>query len=525
MNGKRLWKMRGMLVLGAVLTALILIFPQVGFLEWFTLIPLIWAAIRICENDGTTLRSAWVSGFLTAFFFYFVLFHWLVHLYPMDFVGMSNAASVAVIAAGWIGVPVLDAIVGGFLFLLFRLIHKSGIFARVPLLRPFTFAALWVVFEWCITQTWAGVPWGRLALGQIEMRPLLWLSSVLGSYAVTFLIVAVNALFAEIATSARRTVVCGVLAAALFVGNLGCGLIWFHHPSKSEPTVRAAVLQGNIGSHEKWDGNSLERTKEIYGELTRAAAAEGAELIVWPETALPYAINRSYSLPVWLSDLAVECHATLIVGALYDDDDGKEYNSLYLIGPDGRFSEARYDKRHLVPFGEFVPMRQLIVSVIPPLGEVSALDDDLAAGTTSALLPTEWGKVGSLICFDSIYETLAIGSVRDGADLMVISSNDSWFYDSAAVYQHKAQAQLRAIETGRWYLRAANTGISTVITPRGETRGEIPPLTAGYTVETVALSSSRTVYSRLGNLFVWLCMAFAFALAPVGYWLKRKRKK
>ena len=523
MGRRKLWKMRAFMALGAVLTALTLIFPQVGFLEWFTLIPLAVAAIRLCEDKAFSLRAAWVSGFLTAFCFYFVLFHWLVDLYPMDFIGMDNAASVVVIAAGWIGVPALDAVVGGTLFLLFCLLQKSGLFNRAPLLRPFVFAALWVVFEWCITQTWAGVPWGRLALGQIEMRPLLWLSSVAGSYAVTFLLVAVNCLFAEIVISNKRTVVCGVLAAALFIGNLGGGLIWFHRP-EAQGTVRAAVLQGNIGSHEKWDGASADRTIQTYEELTRAAAADGAELIVWPETALPYVLNYTPSLREWLSDLAAECHATLVVGALYDDADGNEYNSLYLIGPDGSFSGARYDKRHLVPFGEYVPMRQVIVTLIPPLGKVSALDDDLSAGRSAALLPTGWGEIGGLVCFDSIYETLAVDSVRAGADILVISSNDSWFYDSAAVRQHKAQAQLRAVETGRWILRAANTGISAVITPRGETKGEIPALTAGYTVENVSFSTARTVYSRVGNLFVWLCMAFFAGSLAAGYLPKRKKE-
>lgn len=520
---KRTWKLRGMLALGAVATALMLVFPQIGFLEWFTMIPLVWAAIRLCEDDRTSLGSAFRSGFLTAFCFYFVLYHWLVNLYPLDFIGMNNAASIAVIAAGWLGLPVLNGIAGGFAFLLFCAMHRSGIFKRIPLLRPFAFAALWTVFEWSTTQTWMGVPWGRLALGQIEMKPMLGVASLFGSYAVTFLIVAVNALIAEIAVSPKKTVVCGVVAAALFVGNLGFGLVWYNREPRAEQTVTAAVLQGNISSYEKWGNDSLNRTKTVYGDMTRAAAADGAELIVWPETAVPYVLNQSSALRNWVADLAEECDVTILVGALYHDAAGREYNVLYEILPNGSISETVYAKRHLVPFGEYVPMRQLFVTLIPPLAELSALDDDLSAGTSSALFETEWGEIGSLICFDSIYETLTTGSVRDGADLMVISSNDSWFYDSAAVYQHEVQARLRAIESGRWFLRAANTGISSVITPRGDAKGTVAPLAEGYLVETVGLTSSRTLYSRIGNLFVYLCMAFAFALVPIGYFRKRKQ--
>lgn len=521
---KKMWKLRGMLALGAIATALTLIFPQLGFLEWFSMIPMIWAAIRICEEDRTKLRTAYRSGFLTGFCFYFVLYHWLIHLYPMDFIGMSPAASVAVIAAGWLGLPILNAIMCGFVFLLFRLMHKSGIFGYVPLLRPFSFAALWVAFEWCTTQTWMGVPWGRLALGQIEMKPMLGIATLFGSYGVTFLIVAVNALIAELARSPRQTVVCGILAAVLFVGNLGIGRIWYGKEPNAKNTVKAAVLQGNIGSHEKWGNDSLDHTKTVYGDMTRVAAAEGAELVVWPETAIPYSLNQRSSLRNWASDLAQECRVTILVGALYTDAGGKEYNVLYEVLPNGVISETVYAKRHLVPFGEYVPLREVFMTLIPPLAELSALDDDLSAGRSSALFETEWGKVGSLICFDSIYENLTLESVRDGANLMVISSNDSWFYDSAAVYQHQAQAQLRAIESGRWFLRAANTGISSVITPRGNTVETVAPLTEGYIVETVGLTSSRTLYSYIGNLFVYLCIAFSLAIIPVGYVVKRKKR-
>ena len=520
---KRQWKLYGTLLLGAIGLALTLIFPQIGFLEWFAMIPLIWAAIGICADAHTRLRTAFLSGFLTFFCFFFILYHWLIHLYPMDFVGMTPAASIAVIAAGWLGLPILNGIVGGFGFLLFCLIHRSGMFGRIPLFRPFAFAAIWTVCEWCSAQTWAGVPWGRLPLGQIEMKPMLGVASLFGSYAVTFLIVAVNALIAEIVHSPRQTVVCGIVAASLFVGNLGFGLIWYNREPEAESTVQVAVLQGNIGSHEKWGSDSLNATKAVYGDMTRTAAKEGAKLIVWPETAFPYVLNNSGKLVSWVCDLAQDCQVTILVGALYDDEEDKEYNVLYEVTPDGEISDTLYAKRHLVPFGEYVPLRQLIMTLIPPLAELSALDDDLSAGTSSALFETEWGKVGSLICFDSIYEDLTIESVRDGANLMVISSNDSWFYDSAAVYQHQAQAQLRAIESGRWFLRAANTGISSIITPRGDTVETVAPLTEGYIVETVGLTSSRTLYSYIGNLFVYLCMAFAAALAPIGYFWKKKR--
>ena len=509
---------------GAVLTALTLVFPQIGFLEWISMIPMIVGAFLLCGNEEVSLRRSYLLGFLTVFCYYFVLYHWFVYLYPLDFVGMDNASSLAVIAAGWLGLTLLQALPGGLIFLLFRLMHKTGIFDRLPLLKPFVFASLWVIFEWSSTLSWAGVPWGRLCLGQIKLLPMLQISSALGSYAVSFLLLAVNGLAAYAILYRSREALCGGLAAGLLVGNLAFGLIAMNLGSGQGETVTAAVIQGNINSHEKWDSDSTEHMQQVYADMTREAAWDGAKLVVWPETTLPYVLNTSGYLRSFVSELAQECGVTLILGALYADEGG-EYNSLYLVTPDGSISEERYDKRHLVPFGEYVPMRKVIMTLIPPLANLSALGDDLTPGTDSGLFTTEWGKVGSLICFDSIYEMLGLDSVRDGAGLMVISSNDSWFYDSAAVYQHQAQAQLRAIEEGRYLLRAANTGISTVLSPDGRILRWIDPLVDGYAVCEVEFRTEKTLYTRIGNLLVYLCILFCTAAPAAGEFLRRKKRR
>ena len=336
---------------GAILTALTLVFPQVGFLEWATMVPMIAGAFLLCGREGVRLRKCYLYGFFTVFCYYFVLYHWFVRLYPLDFVGLDNASSLAVIVAGWLGLSLLQAIPGGLIFLFFRLIHRTGVFDRAPMFRPFVFAALWVIFEWTSTLSWAGVPWGRLCLGQIELLPMVQLSSAFGSYAVSFLLLAVNGLVAFALLYPRREVLCGGLAVGLVIGNLVFGAIAMSLPAEEGETVTAAVIQGNINSHEKWDGNSEDRMQQVYADLTRQAAAEGAELVVWPETALPYVLNTSRSLQNFVSGLAQECGVTLIVGALYADDSG-EYNSLYLVHPDGSIAEQHYDKRHLVPCGE-----------------------------------------------------------------------------------------------------------------------------------------------------------------------------
>ena len=267
------------------------------------------------------------------------------------------------------------------------------------------------------------------------------------------------------------------------------------------------MLQPNIGSQEKWSKSEL-LTMERCEEFTRKASEEGAELVILPETVFPLELRDDDYLIEFFTCLATEHKVYLVVGAFYTDGAGDEYNGLYLFTPDGELSETVYGKRHLVPFGEYVPMRDFVSAVFPPLSDISMLSGDLTAGKDAALFEIEWGSVGSLICFDSIYEGLTLDSVRDGAELMVISSNDSWFFDSAAVYQHQAQAQLRAIESGRYILRSANTGISTIISPKGELLAWIDPLVDGYAVSDVATISQNTLYTVVGNLFVYLLLHF-----------------
>lgn len=511
------------LLLGAALTAITLILPEIGLFEWVTLLPLLIGLWRLCEREDFLLRHAYFYGFLTTYVFYFFIYHWFINLYPLDFVGLSRPAAAVVVAAGWLGLPILQAVVGGLVFFLYRLFSKTSLSVRYPLLRPFVFAALWVMWEWMGTLTFAGVPWGRLALGQIKMLPMVQSASLLGSYFVTFLIVAVNALLAYMILYRRKMLVCGILAGSLFFSNLLFGSVRMLLPKAEKQTVRVAVLQGNIDSHEKWGYLSDQKTKEIYGEMTRQAAREGAELVVWPESAFPSDLSYNCWQKRFVRELAMECNVTIMVGAFYYDD-GNNYNALFLVEPDGTFREEFYAKRRLVPFGEYVPMRDFFSFLIPPLAEISALDDDLAAGEGSALYDTEFGKIGSLICFDSIYEILTLQSVRDGAEMIVLATNDSWFYDSAGVYQHQAQAQLRAIEVGRSVARSANTGISSIITPEGRILGWIEPLTEGYAIADITVEQGTTLYTVLGNLFVYLCITFGVGILPLDLILRRKKR-
>lgn len=509
------------MVIGGALTGLTLVLPQIGFLQWLTMIPMMIGIYRLGEDASLSARRMYGYGFLTVFAYYLVIYHWFFNLYPLDFAGLSNASSIGVVLAGWIGLSLLQAILGGLVFLLYRLLGKTGIYGRHPFIRPFVFAALWTLFEWSSTVGWTGVPWGRLCLGQIECLPILQSASLLGSYFVSFMILLVNGLLAYAVLYRARATLCGTLAIASVGSMWAFGAVRLALPEK-EDAIQIAVIQGNIDSHEKWDSSTGEKTKEIHARLTRAAAQEGAEIIVWSETAIPYSLNQNQGYRTYLSDLADECDVTIFVGAICKRD-GKEYNAIYQVDPDGRIHEEIYAKRHLVPFGEYVPMRSLFTTFLPFLTEISMLEEDLTAGTDSNLFSVGENKIGGLICFDSIYEVLALDAARDGADLIALGTNDSWFRDSAAVYMHFSQARLRAIETGLPVARAANTGISGLITGRGEVVDSLPPLTEGYLAGSLSLNGGKTSYTTVGNLFVLLCAVFYFLALTVGF-LTRKRR-
>ena len=178
-----------------------------------------------------------------------------------------------------------------------------------------------------------------------------------------------------------------------------------------------------------------------------------------------------------------------------------------------------------MPFGEYVPFRRVAEVVVPVFADIGMLTEDLTPGQSSELVDTKWGKIGTLICFDSIYEVLTLQSVRDGANVIILPTNDSWFTDSAAAYMHNNQARYRAIESNRYFVRAADTGITDIITPKGKTEGVLAPMTEGMTVGTVYLNTGRTLYSYIGNLFVYLLIAALAALPLWQLWHTIKEKK
>ena len=521
-KGRRFWY----LTLSGVLSGLCMAFPTAlgAVIEWVSFIPAALALYSAAKN-GVTFKKAFGGGFWFVYSQHVIVYHWFVAFYPLEFTGISKLAAAGVVLVAVFGLPILAAVFGGLLGIVTVGVYRLSAAKKYPIALPFVCAAAYVLCEWVRTKFWFGVPWGRLSLGQLtDGVPISVLSSsVFGTYFITFLIVLVSCLVAQ-ALFAGKIRLRVILASVLIIANLICGAVIANIPSEIKATVKIAAVQANINSREKW-GDSMEDVIVSYETLTKSAAADGAQIILWPETA----ITDNRYIPR-IARLADELEVNILLGCFDFDENGNPSNILCLISPDGEIAKNTYAKRHLVPFGEYVPMRNLIMTVFPPLGEIAMLSEDLVPGEESSLFEIEINdvtvKIGGLICFDSIYEELAYSTASDGADIICVATNDSWFKDSRAVYMHCAQSRLRAIETGLPVVRAANTGISADITRLGEVKDSIEPLVDGYLVCDVPVSENAS-NAKAGNTAVLIISALCVIALPcinVLEYLLRKRK-
>ena len=509
------------LILSGLFTALPLIITELGFLQWLAIIPAAVILIKSVDEE-IKLRRLYGRGVLFFGVYYALSFHWFFYMYPLDFAGLSNSASLAVVLVACLGLGLFQAVQSAFLFLLFGFLTRTDTVRNHRIIMPFLASSLWVVFEWWQTVGWWGVPWARLPLGQIDATVLVRSSSLFGSYFVTFTIVAVNFCLALAICEKKKEKLLAIVALVLFCFNLALGTVVTLSYNDAGETVKAAAIQGNIPSSEKWDKNSVKKTMKVYRELTEQAAEQGAKVVVWPETALPYVLFDSQSLSDYVSELARDNDVTIIMSAFTkDEESGQRYNSIIEVKPDGTFGKTIYSKQRLVPFGEFVPMRSFVTFIFPPLANIGMLEDDLLAGESSEVIDSDVGMIGCGICFDSIYETLIAESVKNGAEMIVVSTNDSWFSDSAALDMHNSQSRIRAIESGRYIVRSANTGISSIIDPMGRVKDDLGALERGYVISDIAPRDEKTLYSHIGNLFVYICLAYVAVLVLIKVYDKR----
>ncbi len=495
--------------------------PSIGIFAWISIIPFALCTLKlIYREEKIKLRELYANGFLLFLGYMLVNFRWLLSMYPLQVTGFSRPTALFTVILAWIGISTLEALGVGAIIPLLYFLSKDGQGTPRLVCAPLA-GMLWALFEWLQGFFWFGLPWARLSISQTGFLPMLQSASLFGSCFVTFLLVCVNFLFAfAILTSVRRIVPISV-ALVLLTANLSFGLISIYFDKGAErERVFVGVIQGNISTVDKWREEMLYDSLRIYTDLSRKAEDDGADIIIFPETVIPYKVEEYEWLESLVADIP-QREGTLLFAGCFGGD-GEDVSNVIRAYCGGEGGVNVYSKQRPVPFGEYVPMRSFITSLFPFVDDINILDRSVMPGLHSSTYHCDGEDVtaGFLICFDSIYDYLARESVKNGADILFVSTNDSWFGDSCGVRMHAAQAVLRAVENRRSVVRAANTGISLYVTPRGEIAYEIPPLEEGCFVCEAEVNTQRSLYTIIGNLFIYLSGVVILALSVIA--IKRK---
>ena len=441
-------------------------------------------------------RCGWVTGFVFS-------------LYSLYWVAFTQGGGPAVVA----GTLLMAAYIG-----LFYGLAGAGISTAVkawPHAGWLAAPPLWTGAEYLLSLGELGFPWLLLGSTQAVTVELIQYAEITGVYGVSFWAAAVNAvLWLTLRASGLRPGMAGAAALlALFVGP------WWYSTSVIAPDpaargLRVGVVQNNLGL-EKWREGGLERSFTTLEQLSRAAAAQGPDLLVWPETAVPCRVRTREDCRSRVEELVAELGVPVLTGASDADPRTREpYNAAFYFTADR--PPQQYAKMHLVPFGERTPF----MDHVPLLRDIdwTALTGDLgpaefARGRERTLFEHPRGDFAVLICFESVFPDLVRRHVAAGADFLVVITNDSWFGRTAGPYQHAQLAVFRAVENRTAIARCATSGVSLFVDPYGRTSQSTPVFTEAHAVGDLAIGPRPTFYTRRGDLFARLVTAAAFLAA------------
>jgi apolipoprotein N-acyltransferase len=451
---------------------------------------------RAGEFRGVSARRGFTLGLITGVVHYAGTVYW-------------TSGTVATFG----GLPWLVALPVTFLLVLYMSLYV-GLSSAVAALLIQRFGPLglllapvtWVSAEYARAHIFGGFPWIPLGNAVVSLLPLAQLASVLGVYGLSWLLALLNALFAYVAmTSGRRRVAAVVTAVVLVAATSLWGALRIREGrlTREGSALKVALIQGNVPQDEKWDPSRAEAIFGRYLRMTRDAAAAGAELIIWPESATPFYFDEDPRSALRVRELVNEIRVPLLFGTdeIEPGSPPKYYNSAFMLNESGT-TAAVYRKMFLVPFGEYVPFGTLLTFVGPLVEAVSAF----SPGQRVTMLPVHGHMMSTAICYEVVYPHLIRQGVLEGAELLTTITNDAWYGETSAPFQHFELAAMRAIEQGRYLARAANTGISGIVDPYGRVtvRTELFETTAP--IGEVRFIQERTVYARIGDLAAQLAV-------------------
>jgi apolipoprotein N-acyltransferase len=484
----------------------VLIFPRFNFefLAWFAFIPLLSAI-----EAKTPQRSA-----LLGFIFGMVFYTWGLSWVNNTLINYGNLPTVV----SFMVLSLLAAYLSFYTALFCYLIRRVCKENRVTF---FLFApVLWTSLEYIrSTPSELGFSWLGLGYSQFQTLPMIQVAEFTGVYGISWLIILVNVGLYLAWKSWRESGQMGVrflsVTFLIFACWWGYGSVALNRPNiDNNSVVTVGLIQGNVEQFMKWNPLYQKQVINKYRDLTLKAAQSKPHLIVWPETALPFYYNQHPAGTKFVNDLAKQTQTAILFGSPHKENkDGNiiHYNSAYLVSETGDM-QNRYDKIHLVPFGEFVPFRKLLFFV----EKMVEMIGDFGRGKEATLFDVAGHKAGVSICYELIFPDLIRESVKNGAGFLVNITNDAWFGKSAASYQHMSMGALRAVENRVPIVRAANTGVSGTIDANGALRDA-----TDLFVETAQITQitprrgGLTFYSAYGDVFSWLCLLVTGAIAAI----------
>jgi apolipoprotein N-acyltransferase len=506
--------------------------PDLQLLGFVALVPLL-VSLQGCR-PARALRRGYACGVV----FFGILLYWVGGV-MVDYGGLPWLLAVPILA---LLIAYLATYVALFALLVAAAWTRLGPVALAG--APF----VWVALELARARLLTGFPWGLLGYSQYRNLPLLQAAGLGGVYLVSFLVLGVNAALALLVVRARGAGDAGPRGGLAAAGALlllagaahAAGAVALAAPpgGATGPPVPVAAIQANVPQERKWSAAAAGAILADLDRLTRQAAEAGARLIVWPESSSPYSIRvpardrddagapRVVPHEAYLGrllDLAAETGTTLVIGTVdYRVVDGglRAFNSAARLGPDRSLGPV-YDKIHLVPFGEYVPLQRLLFFVDRMARGAIA---DFAPGASADPLPTPWGGAATFICYEAIFPELVRRLAAADPAFLVNITNDAWFGRTSAPAQHLAMAVVRAVETRRDLLRAANTGISAVIDPRGRIVARTRLMETAVLKASVTPRAGGTPYVRSGDAFAWACVILALAQAAAPGAARPRRK-
>jgi apolipoprotein N-acyltransferase len=497
-------------------------FPKAGqaYLAWVAWVPL------LLSLRDTSPKTGFMVGLVGGVVHYLSLLYWLV--YTMGVYGHLPVYQ---------SVPVLFLMSAYLSLYMAFFAWLSNRFCSRPILL-FTLPIFWVALEYLRGFFLTGFPWGLFGYSQYSFLHLIQIADIVGVYGVSFLLMLSNvAILIFVLQRLDKTWQGASIPKRLPGLGLGVVLIlilivlvygrWqiktFDAEMARWESPAVTVVQGNIDQDKKWDPAFQLLTTTKYRDLSLSAASMQPELIVWPETATPFYLFHHSKLTKIVLEGVKASKTSHIIGSPSAQRRGKEqwyYNSAYIIDPQGK-TIGKYDKVHLVPFGEYVPMQRWL----PFLGKMVAQVGDMHPGEKGNTLAWNGHRLGIQICYEIIFPELSAAMTRKGADLLINITNDAWFDRTSAAYQHFSMAVFRAVENRRSLVRSANTGISGFVDPVGRILAATPLFEEKVVTEHVPLSKANSFYSRHGDLFAKLCFGLLISYILLGLVSKYRMKK